>query len=148
MSGDDDQPIETTNPGVFAKLNGKCVVSYEEVIEETSSTIKNLIKFDENTVEVTRRGDFNVHIIFEKDKKSQTNYNTPFGALVVGFDTHQIIYSESEDHISISIKYDMDINYEHVASCNIDIVIKNAQVWESVRKMNIRHTASLLAVGT
>lgn len=124
LADNEDQRIETINRGTLAVLNGKSVVSYEEAMEGSTSTTKNLIKFDKNIVEVTKRGDFSVHMVFEEGKKNLTSYSTPFGNLIVGIDTHSILLNEKEKNTVIKVEYDMDINYEHVASCTIDIDIK------------------------
>ena len=124
LSDDEDQRIETINRGSLAKMNDKFAVSYEEVMEGTTSPVKNLLKFNQSMVEVIKKGDFSVHMIFEVGQKNITNYATPFGNLSVGIDTHAISIEETENEINIRVEYDMDINYEHIASCAIDINIK------------------------
>ena len=55
-----------------------------------------------------------------------TNYVTPYGSLLVGIDTDRIDIRESDDVINIDIDYALDINYEHLANCKIQMEIKNS----------------------
>lgn len=127
LSDQEDQRIETINRGTLAKMSDKYVVSYEEALEGTTVTTKNIIRFNESVMEVTKKGDFSVHMIFEVGQKNITNYSTPFGKLTVGLDTHKITMEERGNEIIARVEYDMDINYEHVASCIIDVSIKEVQ---------------------
>lgn len=120
----EDQRIETINRGTLAKMSDKYVVSYEEALEGSTATTKNIIKFNESIMEVTKKGDFSIHMIFEVGQKNITNYSTPFGKLSVGLDTHSIVMEEKENEICARVEYDMDINYEHIATCIIDVNIK------------------------
>ncbi|MCQ2524142.1 MAG: DUF1934 domain-containing protein [Lachnospiraceae bacterium] len=124
LEDSDDQRIETINRGSLAMMNDKYIVTYEEILEGLTSPTKNLIRFNNSIVEVTKKGELSVHLVFEVGQKNVTNYNTPFGSLSIGIDTHNIIIEEKESEITVRVEYDMDINYEHVASCKIDIVIK------------------------
>lgn len=122
----DDARIETISRGSYAFRNGKHFVSYEELVEGTSHTTKNIIKISENLIDVNKKGIYSVHLIFEKGKKNLTNYNTPFGQLIIGIDTSDIKLEVTDSCIRARIKYNMDMNYEHLASCEIDMEIKNA----------------------
>lgn len=87
--------------------------------------IQNLIKLDEHGMEVTKKGLTNVHMIFEKDKKNMTCYSTPFGNLMVGISATNIDVNTTEENIDIEVRYILDLNYEHMADCTINLNIKS-----------------------
>ena len=124
--GADDERIETLNRGSFYKRNGKYFVAYEET-PDGEDTVKSLIKFDSTMFELTKKGTYGAHMLFEEGKKNYSDYATPFGNLVIGVDTESITLSETDNEIKVTIAYDMEINYEHVARCNIDVVISGIE---------------------
>lgn len=63
-------------------------------------------------------------MVFEKNKKNVTYYYTPFGSLVIGVDAKQITVQETEENIDVTVNYDLDVNYEFLANCNITMNIK------------------------
>ena len=52
-----------------------------------------------------------------------TNYNTPFGPLLIGIDTRKIQVEETEDRILVDVEYALDVNYEFLTDCHIKIDI-------------------------
>lgn len=119
----EDESIETINRGRFCVRNGKKYVTYEEAIEGTTETNTTMLKFADSFLEVTKRGTYGSHLIFEAGRKNLTSYNTPFGNLLVGIDTVILDVTEHDNRILIHGEYKMEINYEYVADCKIDICI-------------------------
>lgn len=118
----DNQRIETLTRGTFYNRNNKNFVNYEES-PDGAETVKSLIKFDKNFLELTKKGKYSVHMVFEEGKKNYTNYQTPYGNFILGIDTNSISYSEKEQEINMSVVYDMEMNYEHLAHCEIDMKV-------------------------
>lgn len=122
----EEQAIETITRGNYYKKSGKHYVSFEET-PDGENTAKSLIKFDEDSFEMNRRGKYSVHMNFENGKKYITEYPTPFGNLIMGIDTKSFLIDEREDEIRVSIEYDLDMNYEFVAESRIDVVISSVK---------------------
>lgn len=122
MAGEgEEEPIEVIAPGIYFEKNGKHYIKYDEVMEGFEGTIQNLIKVDKNSMEVTKRGVANVHMIFEENKKNLTYYNTPFGNLLVGISATDIALDTRADGMDIRVDYALEVNYEHLADCNISV---------------------------
>lgn len=128
LGEDDDQRIETINRGKYYVRNQKSFVTFDELQEGTDVVTSTMIKFDKNVCEVTKKGALSTHMVFESGKKNLTNYQTPFGSFVIGIDTNTITINETKDRIVLSVSYKMDINYEFLADCVIDIVISSAGI--------------------
>ena len=118
--------IEIITPGSYYKKKDHHFVMYDEIEEGTDAVTKNTVKFDGDMLTISKRGFTNVEMIFEKNKRNMTNYVTPYGTLMVGIDTDRIDIRESDDVINIDIDYALDINYEHLANCKIQMEIKNS----------------------
>ena len=93
-------------------------------MEGETQTLKNMLKFNDNYLEFTRKGPMSVHMIFEKGKKNLTYYYTPFGSIQIGIDATSIEVKETEDEIRAEVKYALDVNYEFVGDCHINIAVK------------------------
>lgn len=119
----DADKIEMVTVGDYYKRNGKHYVIYDEVTEGLAGRTKNRLKFSGNMLELSRNGLINVHMIFQENKKNLTNYNTPFGQILIGIDTKKVRVEEHEDNIVVDVDYALDINYEFLSDCHIRIDI-------------------------
>lgn len=118
--------IEVIQPGHYTRRGDMHYITYEEPLEGTDAVVKNMIKCDENSMSITKKGPVNTTMLFDTAKKNLTNYATPYGNLIIGLDTHSIKIDEDTDSLNMNIKYSLDINYEFLADCDINITVKNA----------------------
>lgn len=121
------EDIEVINVGHYGLINGNEYIRYNE-LDEDGSKIKNTIKIaseDDGTVvvELSKKGKYSTHMIFIAGKKSTTAYETPFGSLLLGIYTRSIRIKREEDNIVIKIEYSLDVNYNTVSECNVEINI-------------------------
>lgn len=124
---EDAEPVEVITAGDYYKKNGKHYIMYDEVMEGFDGNTKNVIKFTEDSLDITKKGVSNVHMIFEKNKKNVSYYNTPFGSILIGIDAKSVDIAETEDNIDVKIKYNLEVNYEHLADCSITMNIKSKE---------------------
>lgn len=116
----DHEPIEVVTAANYFLRNGKHYVLYDELMEGTPGVIKNKIKINgDDSLEIIKSGITNAHMIFEKDKKSQTYYQTPMGQMLVGVNTKVLDVDVTDEKINIRIDYELDINHEPLADCKI-----------------------------
>lgn len=118
--GNGREEMEVFTAGEYFYRNNTHYLLYEETDEDGRET-SSRIKIKDGVVELTKRGDVNVHMIFEKEKKNLTNYQTPYGTLIVGLYTDEITFEESNDRIQLKIDYQLEINYEPMAECEISL---------------------------
>lgn len=119
----DGEKIEILTPGNYYKKKNHHYLLFEEVGESAQEVTKNVVKFDNDIISISKRGFTNTEMVFEKNKKNVTNYVTPYGSLVVGIDAKKVDVKEEDDSISININYALDVNYEHLANCEIKMGI-------------------------
>lgn len=122
---EDSDNVEVIQPGQYYQRGGSHYLVYEEPVEGSELVNRNMIKFNETSMSVTKKGAINTTMLFDTSKKNLTNYATPFGSLVIGLDTHDITVKKTEDALSLNIKYSLDVNYEFLADCNINIEARN-----------------------
>ena len=121
------QELETITPADYYLRNGSHYVIYDEVTEGFEENTRNMIKFNDSCVEVSKKGLVNVHMVFEENKKNMTSYMTPYGNIMIGIDTGSIFVEEEEKRIHVEVAYTLEANYQYLADCRIEMNIKPRQ---------------------
>lgn len=119
--------IETITPAEYYKRNNSHFVIFDEATEGFGETTKNIIRFREDSLDLTKRGLVNVHMIFEKDKKNMASYVTPYGEILIGIDARGVHLEEKENRIVVDVDYALEVNYEHFADCRIRMDIRSKE---------------------
>lgn len=121
---------EVVTPASLYEKNGNTYIFYEEVLEGTDESLKNSIKIMPDRIEVSKKGSTSVRMIFQKGAKEETNYYTPFGAIQLRIATTNIEKIKSEGMEKLNISYNLEVNYEHLAKCEMTIS------WEYLQTQN------------
>lgn len=118
-----EEPIEVVTFGSYAFRNGRHVLEYDEVFEETQDKTTHCVIFmGPEGAEVHKTGQMAVDMIFEKGKKNLTYYTTPYGTIEMGIATTEVDVQEEADTLTLKIQYALSMNEEHVADCTLDLV--------------------------
>ena len=108
----DSEEIETIQWGQYYKKNDTHYIIYDELM------------FKEHEMNLTKRGTVNVYMVFEENKKNMTSYLTPYGSILIGLDTSRVTFTEEEKEISVNVDYALEVNYEYLADCRIEMHIR------------------------
>lgn len=122
-----DEAIEVVSRGEYHFQNGKHFLTYEELVEEECEVSRCIMKISERAVELNKRGASNVHMLFEKGSTNMTYYNTPYGELLLTITTRDIQITEEENHLSLLLHYNLDMNYQHVSECELRVEVEAVQ---------------------
>ncbi len=125
LPDNEDNTVELFAPGEYYYRNDKHYLLYDEVTEGYEEKTKNIIKAAPDYMELTKKGITNAHMVFEKNKKNVTYYYTQYGSLLVGINATRVEIFEKENSIRIEVEYGLELNYEHVADCSIQIDAKS-----------------------
>lgn len=68
---ENSEEMEVITSGSYFEKDGRHYIKYDEVQEDSNEVIRNLLKIENGSLELTRRGMTNVHMVFEKDKKKR-----------------------------------------------------------------------------
>lgn len=121
----EQEEIKVLIPGSYYLKNGKHYLIFEERVEGFQQVTKSQIKWQDNLyLEVTKKGLTNMNMIYERNKKTQCFYNTPFGRLELGIFTNEIMIEETEENIDISVEYTMEANHQILTESKICINVK------------------------
>ena len=144
--GPDSEEIETVQWGQYYKKNGTHYIVYDEVMEGEKEPVRNVIRFREQEMNLMKRGMVNVYMAFEEHRKNITNYHTPYGSLLIGMDTRRVSFTEGAEEIRLQVEYTLEVNYEYLADCRIDIRIQPAgEGVKDAREERLRTGSGILA---
>ena len=124
-AGDDEnEPIEVITPATYYYKNNKHYIIYDEVVEGMAGTIRNKVRIADGKLEIMKSGLSNTHMVFERDKMNITQYETPYGDLLVGTHTKDMQVDVTDEKIDVHVNYALDVNSETIADRNIVMNIK------------------------
>ena len=63
---ENSEEMEVITSGSYFEKDGRHYIKYDEVQEDSNEVIRNLLKIENGSLELTRRGMTNVHMVFEK----------------------------------------------------------------------------------
>ncbi len=123
--GMDGEKIESIQKGEYYSRNDMHYILFEEVVEGMEDPVKSMIKFKEGEMHLNKKGPINVTMDFLEDRKTLTDYRTPFGSLVIGLEAKRVNYEEEEKRILLDVDYVLEVNYEPLANCKIRVDIRS-----------------------
>ena len=94
---------------------------YEEYENDENTKTSNMIKFNNDIVEITRKGQVDGKLIFQENQKKQSLYSTPMGDLLIEVLTKEIEVSDDDDDVNLKIKYQIHVDGNKVSDNEIDI---------------------------
>ena len=122
------QIVENTGDNVEVIAKGKHYLRkdkhyllYEEYENDENTKTSNMIKFNNDIVEITRKGQVDGKLIFQENQKKQSLYSTPMGDLLIEVLTKEIEVSDDDDDVNLKIKYQIHVDGNKVSDNEIDI---------------------------
>ena len=100
-------PVVTTASGRHFVQNGKHYLLYDELPDGADGVVQNIVKFNGQILEVTKKGALESRMTFEKGKMNVTHYKTPAGILELGMTAKEIVLTESRAHVEIRVDYEL-----------------------------------------
>ena len=108
-TGEDDA-FELMTDGEYMQEDGISTFSYVE--SALTGNDGQLTTFDvEQDRVILRRGDgLSGDMIFSENQKHHFLYDTPFGSVMLGIDTHSITKNMSDEGGNLEIRYDIEVD--------------------------------------
>lgn len=120
----DKDAVETAQAAQYFKRNDSHYLLYEETVEGFDGACKSRIKFRDDLLELTRQGAMEMHMIFEENKRHTVLYNTPYGQMMLGIETHKILVEEQENQIHVTVEYALDHEGESLSESCLKLHIR------------------------
>lgn len=120
----EEEPVELVTVGTYYWKNGKHYVLYDEQTEDNGQVTKNIVKFYDGHFEMTKKGGNNSFLLFDRDKKTSTVYQTVAGPIQIDAVTRNLSIEETEDELLVNVKYALDINYNFISECEVNFKVQ------------------------
>ncbi|MDR1132166.1 MAG: DUF1934 domain-containing protein [Oscillospiraceae bacterium] len=113
-SNGEDDVVELETDGVFSFENGEGMLSYMESELTGLNGTKTSFTISPMGVVMTREGGLNSRMVFEKGRKHNFLYETPFGSATMGVNTTNILVDFNEHGGDMEIDYIVDFQHSVV----------------------------------
>ena len=126
-----DEPatnMELITEGEYVFDNGVGFFTYEETEITGMAGTTTRFDFSPNEAVITREGTVSSKMIFVEGKMSVFLYNTPYGSMTMGIDTHKIENSLTEQGGNIEIDYTLSFDRAPISRNRFSVKIKEQVV--------------------
>ena len=124
MTDGDDDGFELMTDGEYIMKNGISTFSYFESEMTGLDGLLTTFNVEPDRV-VLRRGDgYGGDMVFSENAKHHFLYDTPYGAVTMGIDTHSIKKNMRDDGGSLEIRYDIQVDNVAVSQNLFEIEIR------------------------
>lgn len=125
----DSDAIQSVASGVYACIQGRHVVRYEEILTEAfdsePAATPCILKIAQGSLSLVRRGQINTEMHFKPGESYDGYYDTPAGSMQMCLSTSRLDVTETEDTISVRLEYGLDLNYCHISDYCMKINISS-----------------------
>lgn len=123
-----EEKVEVVSVGQMYEEDGFTCITYDEVVSEEENglvqVVKNLLKINEDQVEVIKKGPAESHMVFVPDQTTYTYYSTPVGELEVSIHTQCIEKNPRKKGFELKLRYGLEMNQTFISSCSVDIKVE------------------------
>jgi len=125
FAASDDDAFELMTDGEYLQQDGVSTFRYVESMLTGQDGLLTTFNVEQDRV-VLRRGDgVSGDMIFSEDQKHHFLYDTPFGSVMMGIDTHSIKKNLRDDGGSLEIRYDIEVDNVSVSQNLFKIDIRS-----------------------
>ena len=121
----EDQSFELTTDGEYMREGGISTFSYVESSLTGLDGLLTTFNVEPDRVILSRGGDMSGDMIFSESQKHHFLYETPFGSILMGIDTHSIKKNLRDDGGSLEIRYDIEVDNVSVSKNLFEINIRS-----------------------
>ena len=126
-----DEPatdMELVTEGEYTYENGTGWFTYEETEITGMEGTTTRFDFTPGEAVITREGSVSSRMIFMEGKRNVFLYNTPWGSMTMGIDTHKIENSLTEQGGNIEIDYTLSFDRAPISRNRFSVKIKEQVV--------------------
>jgi uncharacterized beta-barrel protein YwiB (DUF1934 family) len=120
--------VELTTTGLLSRTeNGYCITYQESALTGMEGTSTSL-QISPRRVVITRTGQLNSQIVFEKDVRHLSLYSTPMGQLEVGVATRRLYSTINDQGGELEVDYAIDIDHQLTGKNYFSLTVREAEI--------------------
>lgn len=114
--------VELLAAGKHYIRNNKHYILYENIEDDSEERTSNIIKFNDEMVEIIRRGAIEGRLLLEQNAMRQSVYSTPMGDMVVEVLTEKVDVEEQiRGDVNLKVKYQIHIDGNKISDNELKI---------------------------
>ena len=121
----DGENLVTRVCGEYFRRNDIHYCVYQEQDEDSGRTTKCTIKIKGRSMEMLRQGQLRTHMVFEEGRKHITDYQTPYGQMLLGVETGSVRVFETDNCIRAVVEYTLEADGAYLSDSKIEVTIRN-----------------------
>ena len=118
--------IELVTEGKLSRSGDIYIISYQETELTGLDGALTTIQVEGEQVTMMRMGEFNAQMVFQEGRRHLSMYNTPYGAMTVGVNTHHLLVELDDQGGDIEIDYAIEVDHAMAGRNIFQINIKEA----------------------
>jgi uncharacterized beta-barrel protein YwiB (DUF1934 family) len=120
--------VELTTTGLLSRTeNGYCITYQESALTGMEGTSTSL-QISPRRVIITRTGQLNSQMVFEKDVRHLSLYTTPMGRLEVGVATRRLYSTINDQGGELEVDYAIDIDHQLTGKNFFSLTVREAEI--------------------
>ncbi len=109
-------PVRLLTTGTLTGQPDAWRIDYTETQPGEQNAHDVVVKMQKGVVTMERKGDYATSMVFEKGRRFEGSYNTPYGALDMGIFATQVKYAVDEQKTGeVNLKYQLDLQGQFAA---------------------------------
>lgn len=113
--------LDTSAEAEYFFRNGNHFLLYEEISEEGSVPVRNMLKISGHCLEHTKKGAVDSCMVFREGEDHRTEYRTPYGSFLFDLHTHLLRCEITESAVFLELRYALSMNEEPLSECHMTI---------------------------
>lgn len=121
VQGEDDDSIRLMTTGLLTGDQDHWKLRYNETAPDSDLSNHITVSMDNGIVTMQREGPFSTAMVFQKGRRFESSYNTPFGSLDMAVYPTRVNYSVDNGMGEVNLQYQLDLQGQFAAMHEINI---------------------------
>lgn len=121
VDGDDGDNVRLMTTGQLSGETDHWKLRYNETMPDSTLSNRITVSMDGDTVTMQREGPFSTALVFQKGRRYESTYDTPFGSLDMGVYATRVHYSVQNGVGEVELQYQLDVQGQFAAMRELSI---------------------------
>lgn len=111
--GQPEDALQLITNGELFEDAGQTVIRYEESLEEDAPPQKVEVSVKNDVVTITRQSAYNPNMVFQKGRRYESQYQTPYGAMDMALYCTKATHTADSSGGEINLQYQLDLTGQY-----------------------------------
>lgn len=116
-----EEPMAMLTSGTMSLNDGHAVIRYEETLDESMPPQKVEMTVDDDCVTMLRAGEYEAGMVFQKGKRFEGVYKTPFGTMALALYCTRLRTEVTREGGSVTLSYQLDLNGQFASMNDMEL---------------------------